>query len=189
MTDQPMTAADLLIQAAEELRRCPETGNWPGTWRSPSQRKMHRHDLVREVEVRWLVPEDQGRALPWARERFGRPLRHQRGVIARSMDAAGRAIRFWVARQADLEVYARMLRAGAATCPIEAIAPWTIQPGKPAAPAHPFLVPELWQAIAASEGTPVELPQPDQQAEARKLIEIESAFRDALRPSTLKGTV
>jgi len=182
--EQPLTAADHLQQAADELRR-DEHGNFKGTRPSPSQRRQHRLDLMREVEVRWLVPEHEGRALPWARERFGRPLRHQKGVIAKSVDGAGRAIRYWVARPEDLDVYARMLRAGDATCPIEAIAPWTIQPGKPAAPAHAFLLPEMWANIAADEGNPIELPQPEQHLNAQKLIEIESAFRQGLRPGSL----
>ena len=183
MTDQPLTAADLLLEAAAELQR-DEHGNFRGTRPSPSQRRQHRFDLMREVEVRWLVPEHEGRAVPWARERFGRPLRHQKGVIAKSVDGAGRAIRYWVARPEDLEVYARMLRAGDATCPIEAIAPSTIEPGKPAAPAHAFLLPMMLQAIAASEGETVELPE-DIQPSPQKLAEVESSFWQGLRPPRL----
>jgi hypothetical protein len=181
MNDQPLTAADHLQRAADELRR-DEHGNFKSTRPSPSQRPQHRLDLIRETAIVWLIPEDQARALPWARERFGRPLRRQRGLIAKAVDGAGRAVRYWLARAEDLEIYNQMLKAGDATCPIEAIAPWTIAPGKPAAPAHGFLLPELWANIAADEGNPIELPQPDQYSSAQKLIEIESAFRAGLRP-------
>lgn len=182
MTDQPLTAADLLLQAATELQRCPETGNWPGTWRSPSQRKMNRPALERETGITWLLPEAEARALPWVRERFWSKRPRRPDLIAYSTDARGRCIRCWLSRPEDQQAYERLVRAGAGTAPIEAVHPATIEPGKPAAPAHPFLAPLMYANIAASEGTPVKPPATNMQPSPQKLALIESAFWEGLRP-------
>lgn len=182
MTDQPLTAYESALQDAESLRRDPSTGLFPGTRPSPSQRPQHRHDLIREIKIIWVVPEDQARALPFARERFGRPLRHQKGLIAKAVDGAGRAVRYWVAKPEDLSAYSKLLQKGCGTAPIEAIWPPTIAAGRPALPAHPFLLPAMWANIAADEGAPVELPQPDPAAETTKLVEVERAFWRGLHP-------
>lgn len=184
MTDQPTTAAELLLQAAAELQRCPETGNWPGTWRSPSQRKMNRPALEREATITWLLPEAEARALPWLRERFPSTRPKRSDLIAYSTDARGRCVRAWFSRPEDQHAYERLVRAGAGTAPIEAVHPATIEPGRPAAPAHPFLLPRMWQAIAASEGETVELPE-DIQPSPHKLAEVESSFWQGLRPPRL----
>lgn len=155
-----MNAHEHLLAAAAELQRDPETGNWQGTWRSPSQRRQNRFLLADEREIVWVMAESTARALPWARERFGKPLRNQRGMIAKSIDGRGRAVRYWIARPNDIETYAAMLDRGNATCPLEAIWPPSIEVGRPSMPAHPFLLPKLWAAIAASEGERVQLPEP-----------------------------
>lgn len=185
MNNQPMNAADHLQQAADELRRCPETGLWPGTWRSPSQRQMHRPALEREVAITWVLPEAKARQLPWVRERFWSKRPKRSDLIAYSTDSRGRCIRCWLSRPEDRAAYAELLRRGAGTAPIEGVHPPSIAVGRPALPAHPFLLPLMWQAIAAEEGNPIELPQPDQDSSAQKLIEIESAFREGLRPPGL----
>lgn len=167
-----------------ELRRCPETGNWPGTWRSPSQRRDRAHDLARESSIIWQAPEAEARRLPWARERFGKPSRSQKGLIARSVDGRGRTIRYWVCRPDDRDAYGDLLRKGCGTAPIEAVWPSSIAVGRPAPPAHPHLLPLMWQAIAAEEGHPIELPQlePAPAAEALKLESVMAAFWRGLMP-------
>lgn len=174
---QPITAAD-------ELRRCPETGNWPGTWRSPSQRKMYRPALEREVAIHWLLPEAEARRLPWVRERFWSKRPKRSDLVAFSADSRGRCVRCWLSRPEDQDAYQRLLQAGAGTAPIEGIHPPTIAVGQPAMPAHPFLLPLMWQAIAASEGSPVELAQlePDPGAEAAKVQILMQAFYRGLAP-------
>jgi len=181
MNEQPLTAADHLQQAADELRR-DEHGNWPGTWRSPSQKPMNRAALERESEIRWVVPEAEARALPWLRERFTGTRPKRSDLIAFSTDARGRCIRAWFSRAEDRAAYARLLRAGAGTCPLEGVHPPSIAAGQPALPAHPFLLPEMWAHISADEGAPVELPQPAPAAETTKLVEVERAFWRGLRP-------
>jgi hypothetical protein len=179
------TAADHMQQAAAELQRCPETGNWPSTWRSPSQKRMHRPALEQEVQITWLLPEPEARQLPWLRERFWGKRPKRPDLIAYSTDARGRCIRCWLSRPEDRHAYAELLRKGCGTAPIEAVHPPTIAVGQPALPAHPFLLPRMWQAIAASEGTPVELPAANMQSTPQKLAEIESAFWEGMRPPRL----
>lgn len=177
---EPMTAADLLLEAAAELQR-DEHGNWPGTWRSPSQRKMNRPALEREATIVWLLPEAESRALPWVRERFWSKRPKRADLIAFSTDNRGRCIRCWLSRPEDRHAYAELLRKGCGTAPIEAVHPPTIAVGQPALPAHPFLLPRMWQAFAASEGEAVELPE-DIQPSPQKSAEIESGFWEGLRP-------
>ncbi len=172
---------DTTLPTDPELQRCPETGNWPGTWRSPSQRRQHRPDLEREACIIWLMPEAEARQLPWLRERFGKPSPRQRGLVARSTTCSGRSIRFWTSTPEDRDAYQRLLQAGAGTAPIEAVWPPSIAAGQPAQPAHPHLLPLMWQAIAAEEGAPVVLPQlePDPAAKVQILMQ---AFWRGLAP-------
>lgn len=183
MTDQPLSAAELLLQAADELHR-DEHGNWPSTWRSPSQKRMHRPALEREADIVWVLPEQQARQLPWLRERFPTTRPKRSDLIAYSTDARGRCVRAWFSRPEDRDAYAELLRKGCGTAPIEGVWPPSIQLGHASQPAHPHLLPRLWQAIAAEEGTPVDMRfmQPDPAAESRKLQEIEMAFWAGLRP-------
>jgi hypothetical protein len=184
MTTQP-TAADHLQQAAAELRR-DEHGNWPGTWRAPSQRKMHRPQLERETALVWLLPEAEGRGLPWLRERFPTTRPKRSDLIAFTTDTRGRCIRAWFSRREDQAAYLQMVASGAGTCPIEAVHPPSIQLGQPSQPAHPHLLPALWANIAAAEGTPVELPQPDPEVRSRALVEVERAFWKGIQPEALE---
>jgi hypothetical protein len=180
--NSPITT-EALLAAVAELQR-DEDGNWPGTHPSPSQRRQNRYLLMNEREIVWLLPEPEAKRLRWARERFGKPLRRERGMIAKSIDGRGRAVRYWTARPNDLETYAAMLKRGNCTCPIEAIWPPSIEAGQPAMPAHPFLAPELWANIAAAEGTPIELPAeaPDDVANAGQIMR---SFWQGLAPDSL----
>lgn len=182
MNEQPLTAADHLQAAADELRR-DEHGNWPGTWRSPSQKRMHRPALEREVQITWVLPEGEARQLPWLRERFPTTRPKRSDLIAYSTDARGRCIRAWFSRPEDQAAYDELLRRGAGTAPIEAVWPPSIAAGRPSQPAHPHLLPLMWQAVAAEEGIPVELPQqePDPSAEAKVQILMQAFYR-GLRP-------
>lgn len=181
MTDQPLTAADQLLQAAEELQRNPQTGLFQGI--HPSRSMKRSPALAAETEVLWLDPNAPGMA--WLRESF--PPRRPRGahVRALTLDSAGRVVRAFTATPEAIAAYARGLALGTATCPLEAVAPWTIQPGMPAAPAHAFLAPQMYANIAASEGTPVKLPAANMQSTPQKLAEIESAFWEGMRPPRL----
>lgn len=180
MNDQPMTAAGHLHQAAAELQR-DEHGNFKGTWRSPSQARAVRDQLSREQRIIWLLPEHEVRSLPWARERFGRPSPHRRGLVAKSIDARGRTVRFWSACEEDQIAYQRLLTMGAGTCPLEAIWPPSILVGQPSQPAHPHILPRLWAAIAAADGELVALPL-EPAPNPLLMKEIERAFWAGLRP-------
>lgn len=152
-----MNAHEQLLAAAAELQR-DEHGNWRGTHPSPSQKKMHRPDLEREAEITWVIPEAEARQLPWLRERFLSSRPKRRDLVAYTSDARGRCIRCWFSRPEDQDAYQRLVSQGCGTAPLEAVHPPSIEVGRPALPAHPFLLPKMWAAIAASEGDPVELP-------------------------------
>ncbi len=177
-----MNAHEHLLAAAAELQR-DEHGNWPGTWRSPSQRRQQRPALEREAAITWVMPEAEARAMPWLRERFLATRPKRRDLIGYSTDARGRCIRSWFSRPEDQAAYQRLLRLGCGTAPLEAVHPASIEVGRPAMPAHPFLLPKMWQAIAASEGTPVELPAeaPDDVANAGQIMR---SFWQGLAPDS-----
>lgn len=118
-------------------------GAAPSVTPSPSQRAPGplRQRLESEREVVWRNPSDQ--SLPWLREVFvsRRPTGHN--CRAYTVDGRGRVVRAFLISQRSSEAYARLLRDGYGTCPIEAIRPATIVPGRPAEPAHPYLLPDL----------------------------------------------
>lgn len=155
-----LTPADLLIDAAcsPEVLRDPETGLFPGTYRAPSQDRRHRRRLAEETGIEWLMPEGEARGLPWLRERFMATRPRRSDLVAYSIDARGRCVRCWLSRPEDRAAYDRLLRLGVGTAPLEGVHPPSIEPARPALPAHAFLLPRMWQAIAADEGDPVALP-------------------------------
>jgi hypothetical protein len=110
------------------------------TYPSPSQQAAllgspDARRLAAEVSVIWrFINFDR---LPWLRERFVNRRHDTPDLMAYTINSRGRIVRAFYARLNDLEAYAS---SALATCPIEAVDPLTIVPGKPAEPAHPKLL-------------------------------------------------
>ena len=103
-----------------------------------SQRPQYAEALGKEVQLRWANPTAEAPA--WLRESFPSRRPPASRLWAFTTDSRGRVVRAFTADRQSIAAYAELQRQGAGTCPIEGVWPPTITPGKPAEPAHPYLL-------------------------------------------------